>query len=76
VRTGFVWTVAGCYEHDNETLCLVKGGEFVDQIGEKFAPRAFLFFPELFIYVRNVWSAASLCYFVECAVQPAHENKY
>jgi len=39
VRIGFVWTVAGCYEHDNEILYLEKGGEFVDQIGEEFAPR-------------------------------------
>jgi len=39
VRTGFVWTVAGCYGQYNENLCLEKGGEFFDQIGEKFSPR-------------------------------------
>jgi len=64
VQTGFVWTLAGCYEHDNETLCLVKDREFFDQIGEKFAPLAYLFFPKLFIYVRNVCSAADFCCFV------------
>jgi hypothetical protein len=75
VRTGFVWTVACCYEHGNITLCLFEGGEFSDQRGEKFAPRTYLFFPEIFIYIPHVFSAANLCDFVECVVHSPHKNK-
>jgi hypothetical protein len=58
VQTGFVWTLAGCCEHHNDTLCLVKGREFFDHLGENLLHGRICFSPKIFIYVRNVCSAA------------------